>query len=46
MTELLVSAAILLPLGGSVILLFVGKRLPEPLAGILGTLTVAGEEVG
>ena len=42
MTAALVSLAILLPLGGSVILLFVGKRLPEPLAGILGTLTVAG----
>jgi len=40
MTELLVSAAILLPLGGSVILLFVGKRLPEPLAGVIATLTV------
>ncbi|OFW66257.1 MAG: NADH-quinone oxidoreductase subunit L [Actinobacteria bacterium RBG_16_68_21] len=42
MTGTLVSLAILLPLGGSVVLLFAGKRLPEPLAGVIATLTVAG----
>ncbi|HEX9977303.1 MAG TPA: NADH-quinone oxidoreductase subunit L, partial [Acidimicrobiia bacterium] len=42
MTGTLISLAILLPLGGSVVLLFGGKRLPEPLAGVIATLTVAG----
>jgi NADH-quinone oxidoreductase subunit L len=42
MTNALVSLAILLPLGGSVVLVFTGKRLPEPLAGVFATLTVAG----
>ena len=38
---MMVSLLILLPLGGSVLLLAVGRRLPERLAGALGTLTVA-----
>ena len=41
MTELLVSLAVLLPLGGAVLMVFFGKRLGEPWAGYLGTLTVA-----
>jgi len=40
--DLLVSLTILLPLGGAVLLLFGGKRIGEPGAGWLGTLTVAG----
>ena len=36
------SAAVLLPLGGTVLLLAFGKRLGEPGAGWLGTATVAG----
>jgi len=39
-SEVMVSLLILLPLGGSVVLLFAGRRLPEPLAGMLGTATV------
>jgi NADH-quinone oxidoreductase subunit L len=39
--EVLVSLLILLPLGGSALLLALGRRLGEPAAGILGTLTVA-----
>jgi NADH-quinone oxidoreductase subunit L len=42
MTGTLVTLAILLPLGGSVLLLFTGKRMPEPLAGVIATLTVGG----
>ncbi len=38
--EVMVSLLILLPLGGSVLLLAFGRRLPEPWAGLLGTLTV------
>ena len=38
--EVLVSLLILLPLGGSVGLLAFGRRLGEPWAGVLGTLTV------
>ena len=41
MTELFVSLAILLPLAGAVVLLFVGKRLGEA-AGWFATLTVGG----
>src|SRR3972149_2682172 len=41
MIELLVSLAVLLPLGGAVLMLFFGKRLGEPMAGYIGTLTVA-----
>jgi NADH-quinone oxidoreductase subunit L len=41
MTELLVSLAVLLPLGGAVLMVFFGKRLGEPWAGYLGTVTVA-----
>ena len=46
MTELLVSLAVLLPLGGAVVMVFFGKRLGEPWAGYLGTLTVVGAFVG
>jgi NADH-quinone oxidoreductase subunit L len=38
--EVMVSLLILLPLGGSVLLLAFGRRLPERWAGFLGTLTV------
>jgi NADH-quinone oxidoreductase subunit L len=38
--EVMVSLLILLPLGGSALLLAVGRRLREPGAGVLGTLTV------
>ena len=38
--EVMVSLLILLPLAGSALLLAVGRRLPEPWAGLLGTLTV------
>ena len=38
--DIMVSLLILLPLAGSVLLLAVGRRLPEPWAGLLGTLTV------
>ena len=38
----LVTLALLLPLGGTGLLAMVGRRLPEPLAGVIGTLTVAG----
>ena len=38
--EVMVSLLILLPLGGSVLLLAFGRRLGEPGAGLLGTLTV------
>jgi len=41
MTELLVSLAVLLPLSGAMLMVFFGKRLGEPWAGYLGTLTVA-----
>src|SRR3990170_3054341 len=41
MTELLVSLAVLLPLGGAVLMVFFGKRLGEPWAGYLGTVPVA-----
>src|SRR3972149_10792653 len=41
MIELLVSLAVLLPLGGAVLMVFFGKRLGEPWAGYLGTVTVA-----
>jgi NADH-quinone oxidoreductase subunit L len=37
----MVSLLILLPLGGFVVLLSFGRRLGEPWAGVLGTLTVA-----
>ena len=37
----MVSLLILLPLGGFVVLLFFGRRMSEPWAGVLGTLTVA-----
>jgi NADH-quinone oxidoreductase subunit L len=37
----MVSLLILLPLGGFVVLLFLGRRMGEPWAGVLGTLTVA-----
>jgi NADH-quinone oxidoreductase subunit L len=40
--ESLVTVAILLPIGGTVFLAAFGRRLPEPLAGVIGTLTVAG----
>ena len=40
MTDLLVSAAILLPLSGALVMVFFGKQLGEPWAGYLGTLTV------
>ncbi|MFH1331604.1 MAG: NADH-quinone oxidoreductase subunit L [Actinomycetota bacterium] len=39
-SEVMVSLLILLPLGGSVLLLAGGRRLREPWAGVLGTLTV------
>jgi NADH-quinone oxidoreductase subunit L len=39
--EVMVSLLILLPLGGSALLLAFGRRLGERAAGILGTLTVA-----
>jgi NADH-quinone oxidoreductase subunit L len=39
-SEVMVSLLILLPLGGSALLLAFGRRLPEPWAGLLGTLTV------
>ena len=39
--EVMVSLLILLPLGGSALLLAFGRRLGEPAAGALGTLTVA-----
>ncbi|HEX5630211.1 MAG TPA: NADH-quinone oxidoreductase subunit L, partial [Acidimicrobiia bacterium] len=42
MTDLLVSLAVLLPLSGAVLLLLFGKRIGEPVAGWLATLTVAG----
>ncbi|MBI5157091.1 MAG: NADH-quinone oxidoreductase subunit L, partial [Acidimicrobiia bacterium] len=42
MTDLLVSLAVLLPLGGAVVMVFFGKRLGEPWVGYLGTLTVVG----
>ncbi|MDH3729639.1 MAG: NADH-quinone oxidoreductase subunit L [Acidimicrobiia bacterium] len=41
----LIWLAIALPLGGVVVLLFFGRRLGEPGAGVLGTLTVAGSFV-
>jgi len=44
--EILVSAAILLPLGGTVVLLAFGKRLGEPLAGWLATATAGLAFVG
>jgi NADH-quinone oxidoreductase subunit L len=40
--ESLVTLAVLLPLAGTVLLAGFGRRLPEPLAGVVGTLTVAG----
>ena len=40
--DLLVSLTILLPLGGAGLLVFAGKRIGEPAAGWLATLTVAG----
>jgi NADH-quinone oxidoreductase subunit L len=39
-SEVMVSLLILLPLGGSALLLAFGRRLPERWAGLLGTLTV------
>ena len=44
--QFLVSAAILLPLAGTVILLAFGKRLGEPLAGWLATATAGLAFVG
>ncbi|WKZ82113.1 MAG: NADH-quinone oxidoreductase subunit L [Acidimicrobiia bacterium] len=41
MTEALVSAAILVPAAGALLLLFAGRRIGEPRAGWLGTATVA-----
>jgi NADH-quinone oxidoreductase subunit L len=38
--EVMVSLLILLPLGGSALLLAIGRRLGEPWAGVLATLTV------
>ncbi|HAX82486.1 MAG TPA: NADH-quinone oxidoreductase subunit L, partial [Actinobacteria bacterium] len=46
MTELLVSLAVLLPLGGAVLMVFLGRRLGEPWAGYLGTLTVVAAFAG
>ncbi len=40
--EVMVSLLILLPLGGSALLAAFGRRLGEPAAGMLGTLTVGG----
>jgi NADH-quinone oxidoreductase subunit L len=41
MVDALVSLAIMLPLGGTVLLAAFGRRLPEPVAGVVGTLSVA-----
>ena len=40
--DVAVSLAILLPLGGTIVLAVGGKRLGEPWAGIVGTASVAG----
>jgi proton-translocating NADH-quinone oxidoreductase chain L len=42
---LLLTIAVLLPLVGFLVLLFVGKRLGSPLAGIVGTAFIAGSFV-
>ncbi len=44
--EILVSLTVLLPLGGTVVLMAFGKRIGEPLAGWIGTGTVALAFVG
>jgi len=41
-TSLLVSLIVLLPLAGTAVLLAFGRRLGEPLAGIVGTVSVVG----